>query len=263
MKKQLLLSLIAAFLMVLGVNAQNNSYNMVIEMTDGTKINIGPNDIKSISFTDGQLTVSGESIDDIKKEIAALKEKIDGQNTCDCSAEIEMLKDEIANLNTSDLVAMINVLQMQIKSLMDEVEKLEGGNGSNNQGTDNTPEGNDEKPGGNDDDKAPYSLTDDEAVAMLQGTWSVETTEYDDEEGDAIWTNTWEINGDIINEIGRYGSHIMKYSIQDGVITYGSADVWPKSTDKFKFTNFTTNHFEMNDEFIMGKICIKIVGTKL
>ena len=149
MKKQLFLSLIAAFLMVLGVNAQNNSYNMVIEMTDGTKINIGPNDIKNMSFTDGQLTVSGESIDDIKKEIAALKQKIDEQKNCECSAEIEELKYEIANLNTSDIVAIINVLQMQIKSLMDEIEKLKEGNGNNNQGNDDNPGGTDDNQSGN------------------------------------------------------------------------------------------------------------------
>lgn len=137
MKKHLLLSLIAAFMTVLGVSAQSNSYNMVIEMTDGTKINIGPNDIQNMTFIDGELTVSGESIDDIKREIENLKKKIDEQNTCECSAEIEALKKEIADLNTSDIVAMINVLQMQIKSLMDEIEKLKNGGGNNNQGGNN------------------------------------------------------------------------------------------------------------------------------
>ena len=33
---------------MLTVKAQNNTYNMVLEMTNGTKINIGPNEIKSI-----------------------------------------------------------------------------------------------------------------------------------------------------------------------------------------------------------------------
>jgi hypothetical protein len=94
MKKYMFMSLIATFVMVLGANAQGNSYNMVIEMTNGTKINVGPNDIKNISFTDGQLTVSGESIDGIMNQIS--------------------------------------VLQMQVKSLMDEITAIKNNNGTNN-----------------------------------------------------------------------------------------------------------------------------------
>ncbi|MBQ8486573.1 MAG: hypothetical protein IJ533_02860 [Prevotella sp.] len=135
MKKQLLLSLVAAFMMALGISAQNNSYSMVIEMTDGTKVTIGPNDIKNMTFTDGQLTVSGESIDGIKKDIAELKEKINHQKGCECSVEI------------SDIMSVINVLQMQIKSLMDEIENLKkNGGGENNSGGDDNSGGNNDNP---------------------------------------------------------------------------------------------------------------------
>jgi chromosome segregation ATPase len=36
---------------------------MVIEMANGTKINIGPNDVKNIYFKDGELVVSGENLE--------------------------------------------------------------------------------------------------------------------------------------------------------------------------------------------------------
>lgn len=170
MKKHLLLSLIAAFMTVLGVSAQSNSYNMVIEMTDGTKINIGPNDIKNMTFMDGQLTVSGESIDDIKREIASLKKKIDEQNACECSAEIEALKKEIGDLNASDIVAMINVLQMQIKSLMDEVEKLKNGGGNNNQGNDDNQGGNNDNQGENDNNQIDPALVGVWYCVVYEGT---------------------------------------------------------------------------------------------
>lgn len=58
MKKQFLLSLIAAFVMALSANAQGNTYNMKVKMADGTEITIGPNDIENISFNEA-VVVSG------------------------------------------------------------------------------------------------------------------------------------------------------------------------------------------------------------
>ena len=77
MKRLVLLPLFATFLMIMGVNAQNNSYNMVLEMTNGTRINTGPNDVQNISFTDGELTISGTSIEEIKNDIKAIKERLE------------------------------------------------------------------------------------------------------------------------------------------------------------------------------------------
>ena len=59
MKKITLVSLFLALLATFSARAQENTYNMVIEMTNGTKINIGPNDIRSLTFNDGQLVVTG------------------------------------------------------------------------------------------------------------------------------------------------------------------------------------------------------------
>ena len=62
MKKNLLAALVALMAFALSGNAQNNTYNMVIEMANGTKITIGPNDVKNISFNDGELVMTGEDI---------------------------------------------------------------------------------------------------------------------------------------------------------------------------------------------------------
>ena len=62
MKKNLLMALVALMAFALSGNAQNNTYNMVIEMANGTKITIGPNDVKNISFNDGELVMTGEDI---------------------------------------------------------------------------------------------------------------------------------------------------------------------------------------------------------
>ena len=169
--KRIFLSLFTALITILGLSAQN-TYNMVIEMNDGTKINIGPNDIKNMSFMDGNLTVSGESIDDIKKEIAELKKMVDEQKSCECSNEIAALKQEIANLNTSDIIAMINVLQMQIKSLTDEVAALKA-NGGNN-----------DSQGGGNDDQGGNSQNENNDFSII-GTWN--QYESDKEGIDGIW----------------------------------------------------------------------------
>ena len=142
MKKHLLLSLVAAFIMVLGASAQSNSYSMIIEMANGAKITIGPNDIKNITFMDGQVTVSGESIDDIKSQLVAQKEDIKAMN-----AQIAALEHAIVSLPTNSLTqdevwAMIKEgmayvqddVVSKIYSLLQDYAKksdiVEGGGGS-------------------------------------------------------------------------------------------------------------------------------------
>ena len=61
MKKFSIITMFLA-LLTMTVQAQENTYNMVIEMTNGTKITIGPNDIRSLTFNNGELTVTGESL---------------------------------------------------------------------------------------------------------------------------------------------------------------------------------------------------------
>lgn len=77
MKKQLFLSLIAALMMTLGVNAQENTYNMVINMANGNTITIGPNEIDNIAFNDGAVVVSGTKIDDLMAAISANRNDIE------------------------------------------------------------------------------------------------------------------------------------------------------------------------------------------
>ena len=65
MRKISLFTIVMMLMVVVSTWAQSNSYNMVIEMANGTKINIGPNDVKNIYFNDGQLVISGETIEQI------------------------------------------------------------------------------------------------------------------------------------------------------------------------------------------------------
>lgn len=73
MKKNFLMSLIAAFVMVLNVNAQNNTYSMVLSLANGTVVTIGPNEIQDIAFNDGDITVTGTRMEELLARMAAVK----------------------------------------------------------------------------------------------------------------------------------------------------------------------------------------------
>lgn len=69
MKRITLLTLFVA-LMSFATQAQENSYNMVIEMTNGTKITLGPDDISSLTFNNGELTVTGLELGELIETLA-------------------------------------------------------------------------------------------------------------------------------------------------------------------------------------------------
>ena len=129
MKKNTLFAIVAMLMMSVSALAQSNSYNMVIEMANGTKINIGPNDVKNIYFNDGELVVSGENIEKLvqttnenmkqtTKEMSDLNARI---------ATIETMIDKLSN--QSDVVSSdeIKKLQAQIDDLADALKKTQDG----------------------------------------------------------------------------------------------------------------------------------------
>lgn len=61
MKKITFISLFVALLPLLA-QAQNNSHNMIIELTNGTKLSIGPNDIRQINLNNGEMVVTGKTL---------------------------------------------------------------------------------------------------------------------------------------------------------------------------------------------------------
>ena len=79
MKKFFILSLIATFVSALSVNAQDNTYSMIIKMANGTTFTIGPNEVDSLWFNDGQVTVAGTNIMDLINSIAQLKYESESQ----------------------------------------------------------------------------------------------------------------------------------------------------------------------------------------
>lgn len=114
MKKNLLMALVALMAFALSGNAQNNTYNMVIEMANGTKITIGPNDVKNISFNDGELVMTGEDINTL----------VERQNEAD--ARIKMIEAQGQNI-TMQVTEYIADLKAEIARLQAELNAISAG----------------------------------------------------------------------------------------------------------------------------------------
>ena len=63
--KKIFTTLVVMMLTTLAVNAQNNTYTMVIEMQNGTKITIGPNEVKNVTFNNGEVVFSGVTLESL------------------------------------------------------------------------------------------------------------------------------------------------------------------------------------------------------
>ena len=124
MKKRFFLSLIAAIVITFGASAQNNnSYSMVLTLANGTTVTIGPNELLNIAFNNGEVSFSGESIDNLVKGIEANKayiEKLDAKTT-DLEAMIYALKQQ-HDYEIKDLNYAIYQLDERVKKLEERIE---------------------------------------------------------------------------------------------------------------------------------------------
>lgn len=72
MKKNFLLAIAVMLMTAVSSFAQNEQkeYNMVITLNNGTTVTLGHNDIKDITFNDGEISISGDvvsTIDDLRE----------------------------------------------------------------------------------------------------------------------------------------------------------------------------------------------------
>ena len=104
MKKYFLLSLLAMLQLTLTVSAQTNTYAMVIEMQNGTKLTIGPNEVKNVTFNNGELTVTGETIETLVTSAVNEARQYTDQATANLKAYIDLSR-ELAELKASSEAA--------------------------------------------------------------------------------------------------------------------------------------------------------------
>ena len=119
MKKNILIALFALLAVALNSNAQNNTYNMIIEMANGTKITIGPNDVKNISFNNGELVMTGEDINSLVEQQSKTDERIDSLATTNKAqldalwAHLSTIQYDLANgfYNKEEIDALLKTIQ--------------------------------------------------------------------------------------------------------------------------------------------------------
>lgn len=120
MKKLILASAFALMATPALFAQSDNSFSMQIELKNGTKITLGPNDLKNISFVDGAIKIEGNTIEDLRMAIAKAE-----ANTKNMVAE--------QRYDLDDLKKEAAELQAMIDYLSDKVAKLENaGGGSGN-----------------------------------------------------------------------------------------------------------------------------------
>lgn len=142
MKKFILASAFALMATPALFAQSNNTYSMQIELKDGTKITLGPNDLKNITFVDGVIKIEGNTIEELRSSIekaeANTKNMVEEQRynvealkqkAAELQVMIDYLSDKVAKLenagggsgNTEDITA----LQAAIATLQSELAKLQ------------------------------------------------------------------------------------------------------------------------------------------
>ena len=142
MKKFILASAFALMATPALFAQSSNTYSMQIELKDGTKITLGPNDLKNITFVDGVIKIEGNTIEELRSSIAKAEANTKNmveeqrynvealkQKASDLQDMIDYLSDKVAKLenagggsgNTEDITA----LQAAIAMLQSELAKLQ------------------------------------------------------------------------------------------------------------------------------------------
>lgn len=138
MKKLFLLSLLA--MLTLTASAQTNTYSMVIETQNGTKLTIGPNEVKNVSFKNGELTVSGETIETlVSNAVNEAKEYTDQaaanlKGYIDLAVALEQVKGSLSTLaatvdgNKSEAASSLKAAVEGLQAHLAAVNTLVGNN---------------------------------------------------------------------------------------------------------------------------------------
>jgi len=135
MKKFILASAFALLATpALFAQSDNNTYNMQIELKNGTKITLGPNDLKNITFNEGAIQIEGNTIDELNAAINAKANELKAemanlQKLVDVSSQkIAMLQELMENnegsSDNAETLAKIASLESVVSMLKSEIDQL-------------------------------------------------------------------------------------------------------------------------------------------
>lgn len=121
MKKNFLLAMVVMLMTAVSSFAQKE-YNMVITLSNGTTVTLGHNDIKEITFNDGEVAISGNMVNTIDS-LAKVSKNLE-QRTKEVEARsMEMSYDilnrtEMLNQQVEEKIAVTNARIEELKSAL-------------------------------------------------------------------------------------------------------------------------------------------------
>lgn len=144
MKKNFLLTMVVMLMTAVSSFAQKE-YNMVITLSNGTTVTLGHNDIKEITFNDGEVAISGNMVNtidslakvsqDLEYRIKEVEERsmkmsydlLTRTDALNQQVDINMANTKAALQNANELIKQqsdeINALNAKIDALKTLIEK--------------------------------------------------------------------------------------------------------------------------------------------
>lgn len=220
------------------LRAQENTYNMVIEMTNGTKISIGPNDVRNVTFNDGKLVVTGEDLQSWISNILSDLETVE--------SNMIFINNQTNNLNNNveSMLVTIKALSGQVDYLAGRVAKLEEGQGGQEEpvniavttGTAKDITATEVTISDNSVNGAPSSIT----VGIIYGT-SSSLSETNGQKESTVSSGSYSVSLSNLNSETTY--YYRAYALYNGKYYYGDT----KSFNTIKATTGVLNGHEWVD----------------
>lgn len=131
MKKNFLLAMVVMLMTAVSSFAQKE-YNMVITLSNGTTVTLGHNDIKEITFNDGEVAISGNmvnTIDSLAKVSQDLEYRIKEVEERSMKMSYDLLTrtdalNQQVDFNMADTKAALQNANELIKQQSDEIKVL-------------------------------------------------------------------------------------------------------------------------------------------
>ena len=123
-KARHILAVSALFWGVMAVQAQEDSYMMTVELSNGTKLSLNTNDVKEVTFADGKVTVTGS---DLVQTINYLTRDVE-----ELTVNNEMIKYRIEKMSDSLRYVFDSnqAVKMQVESVEGQIQDLRENGGS-------------------------------------------------------------------------------------------------------------------------------------
>lgn len=131
MKKNFLLAMVVMLMTAVSSFAQKE-YNMVITLSNGTTVTLGHNDIKEITFNDGEVAISGnmvntiDSLAQVSKNLEQRTKEVEARSM-DMSHMLLNRTEELnqqVDFNMADTKAALQNANELIKQQSDEIKVL-------------------------------------------------------------------------------------------------------------------------------------------